>query len=94
MVAPLVVRTYRSTSGLEESKHKVDKEDGQISKRLRIVFQVEPDEQVDHEETSTRPKETNGQNCRRVERVAKLAVDDVAGGIGRHKDRVHFTQEQ
>jgi hypothetical protein len=83
-----------SSRGLEESKEKVDSDNEEVTKGDRHALKVEPEGNVDEQETSTRTKEADSEDGGRIEGIPKLSVDDVSGGISGHEDSVHLGQEE
>lgn len=83
-----------STSGLEESKEKVDRKDEEVAEGLVEPDKVEPEGDVDQEKTGTTSKETNRKDRGRVEGISELSVDDVSGGVSGHENGVHLGQNE
>ena len=84
----------RSSSGLKESKQKVDKVDKEDTKRVTDSLKVEPNGNVNQEQAETRSKESNGQNVGRIKGIPQLSVDDISSSIGRHENGVHLRQDK
>jgi hypothetical protein len=86
--------TYRSSSGLEETKQKVYGKDKEISESFRDSFKVKPNGDVNQEQAYSGTSQTNGENSRRVEGIAEFTIDNITGCVSRHEDSVHLGQNQ
>ena len=85
-----ISRTDGSTSRLEETKQKVHRNDEEVSKSQTEGEEVKPEGDVDQEETDTTTKQSNGQNCGRVECITQLSRNDVSCSISSHENGVHL----
>jgi hypothetical protein len=86
--------TNRSSSGLEESKQEVNRNDEEISESNTETKEVVPKRNIDQEETNSTSKQSNSQNSRRVESVTQLSRDDVSGSVRSHEDGVHLGKDE
>lgn len=75
--------------GLEETKDEVNSDNEEVSESGTDVDKVEPNGNVQEEQTCSASKETNGENSSGVEGIAKLSVDDVSSSVCAHEDGVH-----
>ena len=86
--------TNRSSSRLEESKHKVHRNNKEVSKHHAEGKEVKPKRNIDQEKTCSGTKQSNCQHGSGVEGITQLARDDVTSGIGTHEDGVHLRQDE
>jgi hypothetical protein len=83
------MKTYGSTSGLEESKEEIDSKDEEVAELFGKSFKVEPKSNIHEKEASSRTKKSNGKNSSGGESITKFSTDNVADSVSRHKRGVH-----
>ncbi len=83
-----------TSSGLEESKEEQNGEENSVGKGDTDGNKVKNDGSGHDDQAGTTSPKTNGKNGGGVEGIPKLSIDDVSGGIGKHKGCVHSRENR